>query len=400
LGLGGITSLGILPNAWWLVDWGKYWWLRQPSAQDHIPLPQWEAVLGEPGDYANLCAGLPAGPVLPLIAVAGIVLLWLTHHRAAAGLSVVAVLLAIASARLAATWPRVPADVPGRVAPMAVAFLVPAAAFGIWEMFRRFRLASAGTAIVAVGLFLVGWADGPSCPLARELGIHPHPLTIGFTDEQKQLLAAIDTHTTADARILWEADPRPNGNWSPLLPIYTNRVFIGGLDVDAEIDHGSCALCNQQLNGRPLPDWTDADLTAYCQWYNIGWVVCRSSRTIERWSRYPQARVITRLSDAGQPVVMFAIDRPRSYILRGSAKWESADTKRIVLTDLQPDPEGNIDLSLHEFEGLKVYPSYVQLTHVQAVNHDPTSPIRDPISHIRLSTPGPVPRITLVWEHP
>lgn len=65
-----------------------------------------------------------------------------------------------------------------------------------------------------------------------------------------------------------------------------------------------------------------------------------------------------------------------------------------MLTDVIPDAEGNVDLSLHEFEGLRAYPSYVQLEkHFQ-----PSNP--DPIGHIRLRIPGPVPRITLVWEHP
>ena len=149
LGLAGITSFGLLPNAWWLVDWGKYWWLRQPSAQDHIPLPQWETVVGQPGDYTVLCAGLPGGPAIPILAAVGVLLLWLTHHRAAAALSVVAVVLAIASARLAATWPRVPVDVPGRVAPLAIAFLAPAAAFGVWESLRRFHLAAVGAVLAA-----------------------------------------------------------------------------------------------------------------------------------------------------------------------------------------------------------------------------------------------------------
>ena len=43
-------------------------------------------------------------------------------------------------------------------------------------------------------------------------------------------------------------------SWSALLPIYTNRAYIGGLDVDSEIDHGYCAMCNQQLNGRSLAE--------------------------------------------------------------------------------------------------------------------------------------------------
>jgi len=395
LGLAGITSFGIVPNVWWLLDWGKYWWLRQPSAQDHVPLPEWASVLGHAGDYANLCHGLPGGALIPLVAVVGLVLLWLTHHRAAAALALVAAVLAIAAARLAAAWPRVPADVPGRITPLVVSFLVPAAAFGVWETLKRVHLAAVGCVGAAVVLFLIGWADGPGEPLARGMGIHAEPLVIGFTDEQQHLLMAIDEHTTPEARILWDdANVSSDGKWSALLPVYTNRVYLGGLDTDAEIDHGYCALCNQQLSGRALADWSDAELTAYCAWYNVGWVVCRGGRTADRWLRYPKAKVVARLTEGGESVLLFAIDRPRSFILSGHAKWESADTKRIVLTDVQPDAEGQIDLSLHAFEGLRAYPSYVRLELLP----DPTG--RDPIHHIRLRTPAPVPRVTLIWEHP
>jgi hypothetical protein len=46
LGFLGVTFAGVAPNTWWLADWAKYWWVRQPSAGDHIPLPDWSAVLG------------------------------------------------------------------------------------------------------------------------------------------------------------------------------------------------------------------------------------------------------------------------------------------------------------------------------------------------------------------
>jgi hypothetical protein len=246
-----------------------------------------------------------------------------------------------------------------------------------------------------VGLFLVGWADGQGEPLARGLGVRPEPFVIGFSAEQKQLLTTINEHTTTAARILWDdADAQLGGNWSALLPVYTNRAYLGGLDVDSEIDHGYCKLCPQSLNGRALAEWTDAELTAYCRWYNVGWVVCRGGRTAERWARYPAAKAVAQLSEGGQPVVLFEIDRPRSFVLSGQAVWESADAKRIVLTDVRPDPEGYVELSLHQFEGLRVYPSYVQLQ----TKSDPV--VRPPIDHIRLKIPGPVPRITLVWEHP
>ena len=57
-----------------------------------------------------------------------------------------------------------------------------------------------------------------------------------------------------------------------------------------------------------------------------------------------------------------------------------------------------IDLSLHAFEGLRVYPSYVKLETYEKL--DTIKDLADPVPHVRLRTPGPVPRVTLVWEHP
>lgn len=402
LGLAGIVSFGIVPNAWWLIDWKNYWWLRQPSSSDHIPLPQWEAVLGTPTDYATLCAGLPGGAVVPLVALGGLVLLWAGGHRAAAWLSFLAAALAVCAARLAATWPRVPPEVPARVAPFALALLVPAASFGVWEVLRRGRIAGAGVALCAALLFLAGWADGPGAPLAHLVGVRTPPFLIGFTAEQERLLDAIREHTTPEARILWDdVEEGPGWNWSALLPVYTGRAYLGGLDTDSEIDHGYCSLRDRRLNQRPLAEWTDAELAEFCRWYNVGWVVCRSERAAERWEKCqgadkkPFARAVTRLIEGGRPVVLFALERRHTFVLSGEATWESADAKRVVLTDVRPDAFGNVDLSLHHFgDGqLRPYPTYVTLEKFP----DPTG--RDPVDHIRLRVPGPVPRVVIVWEH-
>jgi hypothetical protein len=45
---------------------------------------------------------------------------------------------------------------------------------------------------------------------------------------------------------------------------------------------------------------------------------------------------------------------------------------------------------------MRVYPSYVTggvPERVEAVD------LGDPVSHVRLKLPGPVPRLTLVWEN-
>ena len=43
---------------------------------------------------------------------------------------------------------------------------------------------------------------------------------------------------------------------------------------------------------------------------------------------------------------------------------------------------------------MRVFPSYIQVKEAK----DPTG--RDPTDHVRLTVPGPVPRVTLVWENP
>jgi len=106
------------------------------------------------------------------------------------------------------------------------------------------------------------------------------------------------------------------------------------LDPESGVEHSYCAMCSRELTGRILNQWSDADLEAFCRWYNVGWVVARSPAAVERWAKYPAARPVARLTEAGAAVVLYELQRPRSYILSGKAKWESADPNRVTLTDV------------------------------------------------------------------
>jgi hypothetical protein len=218
---------------------------------------------------------------------------------------------------------------------------------------------------------------------------------IGFTPEQQQLIAILNEQTTPEARVLWDEtfNQRAGWNWSALLPLYTKCAFLGGLDPESGVEHSYCAMCSRQLTGRALCEWSDADLLEFCRWYNVGWVVARSPEAIERWGKLAKAKPIAQLMEDGQPVVLYVLDRPRSFILKGTATWQSANTRRIILTNVVPDG-GEVWLSLHMLEGLLVSPSYI---HVEAL-HDPTG--RDPVHHVRLLIPSPVPIIILTWENP
>ena len=120
----------------------------------------------------------------------------------------------------------------------------------------------------------------------------------------------------------------------------TDRAFVGGLDPDADIDHTAGGLVDQTLAGRPIDDWTDADLSDYCDRYNIGWVVCWSEKTakrFERFRRWEDATYATappvelRDGEAGR---LIALHRKPTFALHGAAHWYSADSNRIVLTDV------------------------------------------------------------------
>jgi hypothetical protein len=396
LGLAGVTFAGIAPNAWWLVDWGKYWWLRQPPSPENLPLPGVGSVLGNPLEYPSLFSCLPAGGLFVLVGVAGVVMLWRAGDRVSAGLAAFAAALAFLVARGARVWPAMPHDVPERLVVLSAAFLVPATAFGIWNVLARARLAQAVTFLAVAWLVLAGWADSRTRPLARTARVVVEPLLIGFNEDQQALIEVLRDETTPDARILWDeiVDNRSGWNWSALLPMLTDRAFLGGLDPDSGVEHSYCALCSRQLTGKMLTDWTDGDLEVFCRWYNVGWVVARSPAAVERWGRFPRAKPVARLSEGGLPVVVYALDRPKSFILSGSAKWESADARRVTLTDVVPNSDGEVQLSLHNLEGLRVFPSYVRVEPMP----DPTG--RDPVHHVRLRLPGPIPRVTLVWENP
>jgi hypothetical protein len=395
LGLVGISAAGLAPNLWWLADWARYWWLRQPSPSDHIPLPGWQAVLGTPGDYVVLFGCVPLGGLVVLAGLAGLVATWRSGHRGAAGLLFGTALLTTAVARLLAAWPRVPPSGPERLVPLIAGFLILPTAFGLWKLLARANATIVGAAAAVLVLLVVAWADGPTRPLASAARLRVEPLAVGFSPEQEQMIAVLREQTTPEARILWDetTDHRPGWNWSALLPLLTDRAYLGGLDHDSGIDHSFCGMRDGMLNGRPLVNWTDAELAAFCRWYNVGWVVCRSGPTAERWGQLPIAKAVARLHDDEADVVVFALDRPRSFVLSGSATWEEAGPNQVILSNVVPDAAGNVELSLHDVPGLRVYPSYIKLVSA------PDIPGGDPINHVKLLMPGPAPRVTLVWEN-
>jgi hypothetical protein len=174
------------------------------------------------------------------------------------------------------------------------------------------------------------------------------------------------------------------------LPELTGRPFVGGLDPDAGVEHTFAGLTGATLAGRPLADCTDADLERFCRRYNVGWVVAWSPAVRQRLRDWPLARPVAELHDGG-PGWLFELDRPRTLVLKGKARVVQADWQRIALADAEPE-DGQLVLSLHHHPGWRVLPSDVR------VERDPD--VDDPVPFLRLRLPGPLLRLTLIWEGP
>jgi hypothetical protein len=401
-------------NCFWLIDWVGYWWIRVPP---HLETPllaepsmraMWESSFwGGTVDRALACLLIGAAAV-------GVLLYNETSQRATARLLGLAWAGFLALSVVGLLWePLGRFGAPRLVVPALLFATLPAAhalSSALRLSCRRGWLAS-GTLAAAIGasaLFL--WHTPPSTLTTwatRLLGTCPFQL--GLDENQQSLCAAVREHTTAEARILWEDRVRPPlcSHWTPLLPMWTERAYVGGLDAEAGIEHTTNGLVDAVLMGRPLRDWKDDDLGEYCKRYNVGWVVCWSSAACARLRAWPRAELTATLPACGEgepPGCLFTVRRQHySFALSGSARWLSADTQRIVLADVVPQRGGagnhgkkQVRLSLHYQAGMRVAPSRVVLDSY-AMERDGSLP-DDPAPFVRLWVDEPVTRVTITWD--
>jgi hypothetical protein len=387
------TAVGL--NAFWLVDWVGYWWIRTPAAAGTILngsvwTALWDRSIWGSAVERGLCAALVGA------AAAGVLVYRIDRERLEARLFGLGVLGLLVLAALGLTREGMqPWGAGSLLIPAMLLAVLPAAraAAAVRHLLQRqfaWRAVLGATAAAAGAGFAfrdaVPWLPG---------GVST-PLQIGLDEKARAILDAVQAHTTADARILWEDRRSTPGaaNWTPLLPLLTGQAFIGGLGPEAGIEHATAGLIEGSLAGRPLEQWTDGELNDYCRRYNVGWVVCSSLRTRWRLGLWSRAHSIVEVPPAGdEGHILFAIDRPHSFTLSGSARWVNADAQRIVLTDVTPQREDGrwqVLLSLHHHAGMRVTPSRV---HIERFD-DP----QDPIPLVRLIVTDPVARVTIQWD--
>jgi hypothetical protein len=409
--LGGLLVAAGL-NSFWLIDWIGNWWIRMPPPLETPLLADptlqslWEAPLwGGPVDKALACG-------LVLAASVGVLLHNKSGQRATArllGLAWVGFLALSVAGLLSEPLGRFGAH---RLLTAALLFAALPAAHALSAAARltwRWRTTRAAglLAMVAVAVFL--WRSPPPALVQWATRLRgTEPLQIGLNEDQQAIVEVLRTHTTSQARILWEdrhVAPR-SPHWTPLLALLTERAYVGGLDAEAGIEHTANGLADALLMGKAIDEWGEDELRLYRERYNIGWVACWSPATCARFRRWGEAKMTATLPpwNIGEPPgCLFAIRRERySFALTGSAQWLSADARRIVLGDVVPhretaDPrEGYVLLSLHYHDGMHVAPSRVHIDkyalETDRLSSGPGLPF------VRLWVEEPVTRVTITWD--
>ncbi len=255
------------------------------------------------------------------------------------------------------------------------------------------------------------------------------PLVVGFKPEMKMLVEWLRANTELSGRILFEdqlrlleaTDPEST-HWTPLLPDLLGadkRMFIGGIYQTAFVKHhNQAAFGDFQLGDRPIDEWSDRQFQEYASRYNLGWVVCWSPLSRFWFDQYPGAKRVAKIPrfvtytrppsdnvhereaierrssreislkymiEGERDYVIYRLDRPMTYFLKGKGRIVNVEPDRIELADVEPQ-DGAVVISLHWLESWVSEPALT-------LKPEPMAP--DPVDFVRIEMNEPVGRIVL-----
>lgn len=430
----GAVAWTVAANLVWLVPMWRFRGLRVGSALflvSESPRFLWDY-------YTAASLDARVGLVLLLLGGLGLVGWWRGGRRAAAaafGGSIAGLVLLTGFGSL---WEPTRTLEPLRFRLVFCLLLCPPAAstavLGPGWLARRLGGGRGARAAVAAALVAGGlawaWLDPMFFRAAAGWLAHRRPLVVGVPAEARPLVDWIRAETDPSARILFEDQLRlleptdaESTHWTPLLPALLapdERQFIGGLYQTAFIRHHRMAAFGDfTLGDRPIDEWTPAQIAAYAERYNVGWVACWSPLSRFTFDRLPGATPVGRVprpATPGKPpannehervaiarrggaeaarryilegesaYALYRLDRPRSYFLRGKGRLVAAGPDRVELADIEPDDQGVAVLSLHWMDAWRAEP---------AARIGPEPAAGDPVPFVRIEADRPIPRLVL-----
>ncbi len=379
LGAAGVLLLGVGVNLWWLGEWFNFWWMRG-SQGDALGQNVGEMIAP---DFSTPILQLSTWPLL-IGAIIGLVLMMKRERRGAVAVLLLTIAGAIIMTRLIEWWPLLKREGASYSTALIPAVLLLPNAFAISQLCKSMAVVPVGVVLVCGFFALATWNDdvakfaGPTLP-------KPAALSIGWGEAETELMALLQKQTTREARILLEELP---GECLALLPISTNRMFLGGLDSSSNTEAAFLSLRSGSFAGRSLWEMTPEEQRRAIRKYNIGWVVCRSPATHEFWSRLPGVVTVAVLKS--QNTTLLKLPHQPNFVLSGSATVEVIERSRIVLTNVVPDAEGLLKLSFHYQKQLHAGPMVQEVL--------PEKDLHDPMPFLKLKVPGNVSRVVLSWE--
>jgi hypothetical protein len=390
-----LSELGALVlNGFWLSDWVRHWWLRSPlPSSDGMLLHRTFATLWCAPQWGDHPDRIMYAIVL-ISAVLGIVILNQSHQRVAARLLGMGAgglwILAI----LGISWEPLGQLGTSELMVPALWFAALPAAHA-WTQGGRLLTWLTGSplrgALVVCGLLgAVAWLERDLVDFWSERCSAAPRFTLGLSPDREAIVETLRQTTTPDARILWEDLHCTNETqrWTALLPLLTDRSFIGGLDPNGTIPHSQTGLVDQVLCRRPLTLWSDIELDSYCRRYNIGWIVCRSPESTTRFHAWSGVSEKAQLND-DVPLYLFEVkNAAKTFVIKGQATVLEMDSHHITLANVIPK-DGVVVLSLHYQSGMVASPDRIIV--------ESEDDKEDLIPFVRLRLDREASRVTLTW---
>jgi len=170
-----------------------------------------------------------------------------------------------------------------------------------------------------------------------------------------ELIEWIKKNTSREGRILledscWQSGHAYWGTHIPaMLPLYTNREYIGGPLPQFFMKHHFAEFHDAELFGKPIREISPEKLKEYFNLYNIKWIICFISNSREYLDSIPE--VVAKLTKIDKFYV-YVVKREPSFFIKGKGAINS-DYNHIYLRDISP---GDVIIKYHWHDTLKTRP--------------------------------------------